>query len=163
VAQCRGADTGLTTQCRIVAGMTSPGGLVEQCRDMTPRRVRWTACTCRCQSIKWLGRGSRCGGGVAPGASSEEDLARGGGQPSSEADFTQGGNWPSSEAEFRPRVPGPIVLVGRWAHRGRDHVMRVLSLQIYLRLCFLREKMGFPRFFRGPYGCPRQTGLLGRT
>jgi hypothetical protein len=29
VAQCRGADTGLTAQCRTVAGMTSPGGLAE--------------------------------------------------------------------------------------------------------------------------------------
>jgi hypothetical protein len=29
VAQCRGADTGLTAQCRTVAGMASPGGLAE--------------------------------------------------------------------------------------------------------------------------------------
>jgi hypothetical protein len=27
VAQCHGADTGLTAQCRVVAGMASPGGV----------------------------------------------------------------------------------------------------------------------------------------
>jgi hypothetical protein len=32
VAQCRGADTGLTAQRRTVAGMASPGGLAEQRR-----------------------------------------------------------------------------------------------------------------------------------
>jgi hypothetical protein len=40
VAQCHGADTGLTTQCRTVAGMASPGGLAEQRRDMIPRRCQ---------------------------------------------------------------------------------------------------------------------------
>jgi hypothetical protein len=49
------------------------------------KRVRGTACSCSCQSIKWLDRGSRYGGGVPAGASSEADLARGGVQPSSEA------------------------------------------------------------------------------
>jgi hypothetical protein len=42
VAQCHRADLGLTAQCRTVAGMASPGGLAEQCRDMIPRRVRGT-------------------------------------------------------------------------------------------------------------------------
>jgi hypothetical protein len=57
---------------------------------------------------------------------------------------------PSSEAEFRPRVPGPIVLVGRWGHQGRDYVVLALGLRICLCLCFLQEKVGFPRLFRGP-------------
>jgi putative intracellular protease/amidase len=39
-AQCHGADTGLTAQCRTVAGMASPGGLVKQRRDMIPRRCQ---------------------------------------------------------------------------------------------------------------------------
>jgi hypothetical protein len=86
-----GADIGLTAQYSTVAGMASLGGLAEQRRDMTPRRVRETACTCRCQSIKWLGRGSRYGGGVPAGASSEADLTRGGVQPSSEAGLARGG------------------------------------------------------------------------
>jgi hypothetical protein len=43
VAQCHGADTGLTAQYRTVAGMASPGGLAEQRRDMIPRRVRGVA------------------------------------------------------------------------------------------------------------------------
>jgi hypothetical protein len=97
VAQCRGADTGLTAQCRTVAVMASPGGLAEQRRDMTPRRVRETACGCRCQSIKCPDRGSGYGGGMPAGASSEADLTRGGVQPPSEADLTRGGVQPSSE------------------------------------------------------------------
>jgi hypothetical protein len=60
---------------------------VEQCWDLTPRRVRGTVRSCRCQSIKWLGRGSRYGGGVSGGHSSEEDLTRWGVQPPSEADL----------------------------------------------------------------------------
>jgi hypothetical protein len=100
VAQCRRADTGLTAQCRTMAGMASPGGLAEQRRDMTPRRVRGTACTCRCQSIKCSGRGSGSGGGVPAGASSESDLARGGVQPSSEAE-------PHPRRRLAPERGGP--------------------------------------------------------
>jgi hypothetical protein len=51
VAQCHGADTGLTTQCRTMAGMASPGGLAEQRRDMIPRHVRGVA-----RIRLWLGR-----------------------------------------------------------------------------------------------------------
>jgi hypothetical protein len=40
VAQCHGADAGLTTQYRTVAGVALPGGWAEQHRDMIPRRVR---------------------------------------------------------------------------------------------------------------------------
>jgi hypothetical protein len=43
VAQCHGADTGLTAQCRTLAGMASLGGLAEQRRDMIPRCVRGVA------------------------------------------------------------------------------------------------------------------------
>jgi hypothetical protein len=40
VAQCHGANTGLTAQYCTVAGMAAQGGLAEQRRDMIPRRVR---------------------------------------------------------------------------------------------------------------------------
>jgi hypothetical protein len=43
VAQCHGADTGLTAQCRTVTGMALPGGLAEQRRDMILMRVRGVA------------------------------------------------------------------------------------------------------------------------
>jgi hypothetical protein len=36
VGQFHGAHTGLTAQCRIVAGMASPEGLAEQRRDTIP-------------------------------------------------------------------------------------------------------------------------------
>jgi hypothetical protein len=39
-AQCHGADTGLTAQCRTMAGMASPEGLAKQRRDMIPRRCQ---------------------------------------------------------------------------------------------------------------------------
>jgi hypothetical protein len=79
-AQCHGADTGLTAQCRTVVGMASPGGLAEQRRDMIPRRVRGTASwhgfvfdlgACMCQNIKCSGWGSRYGGCEPVRASSE--------------------------------------------------------------------------------------------
>jgi hypothetical protein len=41
VAQCLGADTGFTAQCRTVAGMASLGGLAKQRRDMIPMRCQW--------------------------------------------------------------------------------------------------------------------------
>jgi hypothetical protein len=43
VAQCHGADTGLTAQCCTVVGMASPIGLVEQRWGMIPKRVRGVA------------------------------------------------------------------------------------------------------------------------
>jgi hypothetical protein len=51
-AQCRGADTGLTTQCYTVAGMAFPRESVEQRRGVIPRHVRVMACILWCQSIK---------------------------------------------------------------------------------------------------------------
>jgi predicted ATP-dependent serine protease len=39
-----------------------PRELVEQRRGVIPRRVGVMAQNCGCQSIKWLGRASRCGG-----------------------------------------------------------------------------------------------------
>jgi hypothetical protein len=85
-AQCHGADTGLTAQCRIVAGTASPGGLAEQRRDMIPKHVGGAAWrgfffdpgACICQNIKCSRRGSRYGGGEPVRASSEaETRARG--------------------------------------------------------------------------------------
>jgi hypothetical protein len=77
VAQCLGADTGLTAQCRTVAGMASPGVLAKQCRDMIPR---------------WGQRDGMAGiasaGGVgARSPRARRRPARGGVQPSSEAEF----------------------------------------------------------------------------
>jgi hypothetical protein len=57
VAQCHGADTGLTAQCRTVVGMASPGGFAEQRRDMIPRHVRGTACVD--SSLTWVPAGVR--------------------------------------------------------------------------------------------------------
>jgi hypothetical protein len=175
-AQCRGADTGLTAQCRTVAGMASPGGLAEQRRDMTPRRVRGMVRTCRCRSIKWPGQGEQVRGGMPVGASSEAEphprgrlaLQRGGPRPRGRPALERGGTspegvtgprarWgfvsavlrPSSEAEFRSRVPGPTVLVGRWGHQGRDYVVRGLGLRICLCFVFDARKW-VPLVFREP-------------
>jgi hypothetical protein len=69
-----------------MAGVASPGGLAEQCRDMIPRQVRGTAWrgfvfdlgACMCQNIKCSGQGSRCGSGEPMRASSEaESRSRG--------------------------------------------------------------------------------------
>jgi hypothetical protein len=81
VAQCHGADTGLTALCRTVAGMATPGGLAEQRRDMNPRRVRGTTWrrfvfdlgACMCQDIKCPGQGSRYRGGEPVRTSSEAE------------------------------------------------------------------------------------------
>jgi hypothetical protein len=56
---------------------------------------------------------------------------------------------PSSEAEFRSRVPGEIVLVGRWGHQARL-CCACFGLANLFMFVFLREKVGFPLFFRGP-------------
>jgi hypothetical protein len=119
VAQCHGADPGLTAQCRTVAGMASPRGLAEQRRDMIPRRVRGMACVD--SFLTWAPAGVRAlnalVGGAGAGAASpweprtrrrlarggdqpSADLTRGGVQPSSEADLTRGGLKPSSETGF---------------------------------------------------------------
>jgi hypothetical protein len=107
-AQCRGADTGLTAQCRTVAGLATQGGLVEQRQDMTPRHVRGEACVD--SSLTWVPADVRAlnapVGGVGTGAASSREprarrrLARGGDQPSSEADLTRGGDQPLSEADL---------------------------------------------------------------
>jgi hypothetical protein len=86
--------------------------------------------------------------------SSEADLTCGGDWPSSEADLARGGGWPSSEADLARRGDWSNCLGGRGGHRGCDYVMRVLGLQICLRLRFLRKKMGFPQFLGDPYGRP---------
>jgi hypothetical protein len=121
VAQCQGADTGLTAQCRTVAGMASPGGLAEQRRDTIPKCVRGAARrgfvfdldACMCQNIKCSCRGSMYGGGEPVRASSEAEthsrgrpaLERGGASPEgvssprARRNLTRGGILPSSEAE----------------------------------------------------------------
>jgi hypothetical protein len=126
VTQCQGTDTGLAAQCRTVAGMASPKGLAEQRRDMTPRRVRGTACACRCQSIKCPGRGSRYGGGVPAGVSSEADLTRGGVHPPSEAEphvrgrlaLERGGPRPRGRPALERGGASPEGATGPRARRG---------------------------------------------
>jgi hypothetical protein len=99
----RHSVTGLTPALPHNGGDGLTGELAEQRRGVISRHVRGTTCTYRCQSIKWLGRGSRYGGSMPAGASSEADLTRGGDWPSSEAGLTRGGAQPSSEVEPRPR------------------------------------------------------------
>jgi hypothetical protein len=123
VAQCYGADTGLTAQCRTLAGMASSGGSAEQRRDMIPKRVRGTTWhgfvfdlgAFMCQNIKCSGRGSRYGGGEPVRASSEAEtrsrmrlaLERGGALPEGATSprvrrsLTRGGVQPSSEVKSR--------------------------------------------------------------
>jgi hypothetical protein len=103
VAQCHGANTGLTTQCRTVAGMASPRGLAEQRRDMTPRNVGGTACarSVRALNVPVGGAGT---GAVGP----QEPRARrasleGASSPRTRRNPTRGGDCPSSEAEPLPR------------------------------------------------------------
>jgi hypothetical protein len=104
---------------------------------------------CGCQSIKCLGQGSRYGGGVLVGASSEAEtrprgrsaLERGGtspvgaSSPRARRGFVSAALCPSSEAEFRSRAARLTAPVGRWGHQGcgplplgRDHFERVLGL-----------------------------------
>jgi hypothetical protein len=136
VAQCHGADTGLTAQYRTLAGMASPGGLAEQHRDMIPRRGVDSSLTRALAGVRTLnalvgGAGAGAAGPREPRA--RRSLTRGGDQPLSEAKFhprgrpalerggtslegatgprtrrnlTQGGDQPSSEAKFRA-VPPP--------------------------------------------------------
>jgi hypothetical protein len=107
--------------------------------------------------------GERVRGRVPARASNEADLTRGGVQPPSEAGLTRGRGTspqarraspegvpsprvrrsfvsavlrPARQEEVRPRVPGPVILVGRWGHQGRDYVVHVLGLRICLFLCF---------------------------
>jgi hypothetical protein len=110
-AQCHGADTGLTAQRRTVAGIALLGESAEQRQGVIPRRVRGVARTCRCESIKWLGRGSRCGGDMPVGALERGGPHPRGALPSSEAGLTRGGGWPSSEAD--------LSRGGDWAERFR--------------------------------------------
>jgi hypothetical protein len=105
--------------------MASPGELVEQRRDMIPRRVRGAARrgfifdlgACRCQNIKCPYWGSRYGGGETARASSEAEphprarpaLEQRGTSPEgvtglrARRNLTRGGDRSSSEAEPRPR------------------------------------------------------------
>jgi hypothetical protein len=119
VAQCHGADPGFTAQCRIVAGMASPGGLAKQRRDMIPRHVRGAVVrgfvsdwgTYGCQSIKFPSRGSRYRGGEPVGASSEAEtrlrgrpaLEQGGPHPRGRLALERGRTSPEGAASPRAR------------------------------------------------------------
>jgi hypothetical protein len=121
-AQCHRADTGLTAQCRTVAGMASPGGLAKQPRDMISRRCQrlgedssLTRTPTLCQNIKCSGRGSGCGSGEPARASSEaeshprghpalergEVSPEGASSPRARQNPTRGGVQPLSETKSR--------------------------------------------------------------
>jgi hypothetical protein len=158
VAQCCRADPGLTTQCSTVAGMASPEGLAEQRRDMTPRCVRGAACTCSCQSIKWLGRGSGCRGGVAPGASSEAEfrprvrsaLERGGPRPRGRSALERGG--------FSPEGAWANCFGGPLGPPGLRLCCACFGLaNLFAFVYFTKEDGVFPGCLGDPYGRPRQS------
>jgi hypothetical protein len=125
-AQCHGANTSLTAQCHTVAGMTSPGGLVEQRRDMIPRRCQWAA---------WRGFAFDPGARVVSDQLmlrsgewvwewwTHESLKRGGDlpegthSPRARRSLARGGVHPSSEVEFRPRGR-PALERGRVSPEG---------------------------------------------
>jgi hypothetical protein len=48
---CHGADTNLSAQCCIVAGMVFPTGSVEQRQGVIPRRVRIVAQSCGVRAL----------------------------------------------------------------------------------------------------------------
>jgi hypothetical protein len=109
VAQCLGADTGHTAQCRTVAGMASPEVLAKQCRDMIPR---------------WGQRDGMAGIAPAGGVGARSPRARR--RPA------QGGVQPSSEAESRPRgrpalERGGVSVVRHRAPRARRSFARGVS------------------------------------
>jgi hypothetical protein len=134
VAQCHGADLGLTAQCRTVAGMASPGGLAEQRRDMIPRRVRGTVVRGFVSDRVPAGvralmprsgeqlRGRRARGSLERGGDSPEGVSsprarrtspEGASSPRARRGFIRAAMGPSSEAEFRSRAARPTALVGR--------------------------------------------------
>jgi hypothetical protein len=108
-AQCHGADTSLAAQRRTVAGMAIPGESVEQRRGVIPRRVRSVARTCRCQSIKWLSRGSGCRGDGPVGASSEVNFARGVFSPRARRTSPEGALSPRARRTSPEGAVRPIV------------------------------------------------------
>jgi hypothetical protein len=95
VAQCHGADTGLTAQCLNSGGDGLPRELVKQCRGVIPRRARVVARPC---CVRALNARTRVREQVHVSAwemrarvpSSGADPTRGDAQPSSEADFVRG-------------------------------------------------------------------------
>jgi hypothetical protein len=139
------------------------GGLVEQRRDMTPRCVKGTACTCSCQSIKCLGRGSRYGSDVPVGA-----LERGGPLPRGHPALERGGprprGWSALErGGLRPRgrlalERGGVSPEGAWANcfggplgpPGSRLCCAGFRLANLFMFAFFTKEGGFPRFFKGP-------------
>jgi hypothetical protein len=111
VAQCHGADTGLTAQCRTVVGMASPGVLAEQRWDMIPKRVRGTTwCVfvfdlgaCTCQNIKCSVREQVRGRRACESLERGGDTLEGVSSPRARGNLTRGGVQPSSEVELHPR------------------------------------------------------------
>jgi hypothetical protein len=107
--------------CRTVAGMASPGELVEQYRGVIPsapwRGFVFDLGVCECQCIKCPCRGSRYGGGGPVRSSSEiEPRSRGrsalnregaslegASSPRARRNLTRGGDQPPSEAGPHPR------------------------------------------------------------
>jgi hypothetical protein len=157
--------------------MPSPGELVEQHRDMIPRRVRGTTRrgfvfdpgACKCQNIKCPCRRSRCVGGEPVRASSEAEphprgrpaIERGGTSPEGATSprarrrRASVALCPSSEAEFHPRVAGPTILAGRWGHQGRGpqllgrDFLSMFLVGEFVCVLFFAKVNGFPPVFWG--------------
>jgi hypothetical protein len=171
VAQCYGADTGLTAQCRTVAAMASRGGTVPGYDSQAALEGRHggdsplTQAPAACQSIQCSGQGSGRGvtslwrwthaslerGGVPPeGASSpraRRSHARGVSSPRARRSFGVTAPGPSSEAEFCSRGVGAGCLLGRWCHPGRSCVRGSLPLvNSFAFLLFCEEMGSFPGY-----------------
>jgi hypothetical protein len=173
VAQCRKADTGLTTQCRIVAGMASPGGLAEQRRDMTPRHVGGTACARRCQSINVPVGGAGTGaagltrGGVQPSSEVEphprgrlalersETSPEGASSPRARRTSPEGASSPRARQSFVSAVlcPSSEAEFRPWV-AGPTFLVGHWGHQGCLCFAFYERKWVFPGFLGDPYGCP---------
>jgi hypothetical protein len=167
-AQCHEADTGLTAQRRTMAGMALPGELAEQRRGVIPRRGRSVARACRCQSIKWLGRGSRCRGDGPVGASSEANFARGGFSPRARRTSPEGGSalerggphprGLSALERGGPRLRGRLGQLFRWAAWATRVAITLCVFWVCGLVCvcvFYEIRWVFPGCLGDPYGCPR--------
>jgi hypothetical protein len=120
--------------------------LAEQRRGVIPRRVGVVAQTCGCQSIKWLGCASRCGGDVCAGT-----LERGGLRP--RGALSPRVRWTSPEGVLSPqaRRASPdgalslVALVGHGGPQGRDRAVCVFWVRgLVCVLSFYEARWVFP-------------------
>jgi hypothetical protein len=170
---------------RTAPGMAAQRGLVEQRRDMIPRRCQradvagirvWQERPRRARAFNalvggvgaasWVWGGLERGGVSPEGASGPRArgrLARGGVRPLSEAEFLRCGAQSSSETEIRPRGTAAVRLVGRCGFLGRGPFCfgpqpngACFGVCGFVSLRFIIFRKGHsPRLLGDPYGCPR--------